>query len=79
MNKQDIIELIVSNIYEVIPELEGQEFGLDDKLVDLGANSVDRAEIITRVKEVLSLKIPPSELYGAKSIGELANVFYAKL
>jgi polyketide biosynthesis acyl carrier protein len=78
MNKLDIYELIVRHVYEVCPKLEGHELEPDDRLEDLGANSVDRAEIIMITMEALSLHIPRVELFGAKSIGELADVFYKK-
>ncbi|TCS93653.1 acyl carrier protein [Hazenella coriacea] len=79
MNKQEIFELLVRNICEVLPELEKHHFKPDDRLVDLGADSVDRAEIVTLILEDLSLSIPRVELSGVKNIGELSEVLYAKL
>jgi polyketide biosynthesis acyl carrier protein len=79
MNKKDLFELIVRNTVEVLPELASHSFMPDDKLIDLGANSVDRAEIITITMEALSLQIPPNQFLGAKNIGELVDVFYKKL
>lgn len=79
MNKEDVFMLVVRQSCEVIPELEGHEFKASDRLVDLGANSVDRAEIITMAMEALSLQIPRVELFGAKNMGELVDVLYEKL
>ncbi|PJH94321.1 acyl carrier protein [Bacillus sp. SN1] len=79
MDKQKIFEVLVTNICEVLPELDGHRFEPEDQLVELGADSVDRAEIITMVLEDLSLKIPRIELSGAKNIGELAEVLYDKV
>lgn len=79
MNKENIYQLIVQNICEVIPDLEGHKFKPDDKMVELGANSIDRVEIITMVMDALSLKIPRIDLAKAKNIGELAEVLYEKL
>jgi polyketide biosynthesis acyl carrier protein len=78
MNKDAIFETIVSIICEVIPELEGHAFQPDDRLVDLGANSIDRAEIVTMALETLSLSIARVELSEAKNIGELVGILYAK-
>lgn len=78
MNKKKILELIVGYSCEVIPGLENHEFRTDDRLSDLGANSVDRAEILMMTMEALSLKIPRIELFGAQNIGELVDVFYGK-
>jgi polyketide biosynthesis acyl carrier protein len=78
MKKENIFQIVVRHICEVIPELEGNEFNPSDRLVDLGANSVDRAEIIAMTMESLSLQIPRLELFGAKNIGELVEVLYEK-
>ncbi|MGK9265941.1 acyl carrier protein [Bacillus inaquosorum] len=79
MDRQKIFEVLVTNICEVLPELDGHRFEPEDQLVELGADSVDRAEIITMVLEDLSLKIPRIELSGVKNIGELAEVLYDKV
>jgi len=78
MEKQAIFNLVVRTVCEVIPELEGHAFQPDDRLVDLGANSVDRAEIVTMTLEALSLSIPRVELSEAKNIGELVRILYEK-
>ncbi|WP_416042342.1 acyl carrier protein [Bacillus subtilis] len=79
MDKQRIFEVLITNICEVLPELDAHRFEPEDQLVELGADSVDRAEIITLVLEDLSLKIPRIELSGVKNIGELAEVLYDKV
>jgi len=79
MEKVDILELIARHSCEVIPDLEGYNFKPSDRLIDLGANSVDRGEIIMMTMEALSLQIPRVELYGTNNIGELVDVFYKKL
>lgn len=79
MNKEELFKLVVRHVGEVIPELISHEFKPSDRLVDLGANSVDRAEIIMLTMEALSLHISRVELSGAKDLGELTEVLYEKL
>lgn len=79
MTKENIFNLVVRHTREVIPELEEHRFSLTDRLMELGANSVDRAEIIGMTMEALSLSIPRVALFGAKNIGELVDVFYDKV
>ncbi|NQX71867.1 acyl carrier protein [Paenibacillus alba] len=79
MLKEDIFSLIVKHTIEVIPELEDHAFVPSDRLSDLGANSIDRSEIITLTLEAVSLKIPRVDLATAKNIGGLAEVIYGKL
>ncbi|NOX92133.1 MAG: acyl carrier protein [Gammaproteobacteria bacterium] len=79
MNNSEVFSLVVNHSQEVIPELEGHEFKRTDQLSELGANSVDRAEIIMLTMESISLRIPLLELSGAKNIGELADLIHEKL
>lgn len=79
MSKDDVFDLVVCHTCEVLPELEGHIFKPSDRLVELGANSVDRAEIVAMTMESLSLQIPRVELFGAKNIGELVDILYEKL
>ncbi len=79
MSKEEILGIIIENVCDVIPELEGYEFKNEDQLVDLGANSIDRTEIVNLTLERLALTIPRVELSVAGNIGELAEVIYEKM
>jgi polyketide biosynthesis acyl carrier protein len=46
MSTEAIFEIIVRHTREVVPKLEAHRFQLTDSLRELGANSVDRADII---------------------------------
>jgi len=79
LNQEKIFELIVNHSRAVVPKLEGHEFQPSDRLSDLGANSVDRADILMLTMESVSLQIPRVELFGATNMGELAALFHQKL
>jgi polyketide biosynthesis acyl carrier protein len=79
MTKAQILELIGKSAREIIPGLEGHVFKESDQLTELGANSLDRAEITMMVQESLGLTVPRVELSGAKNVGDLAELFFAKL
>ncbi|HET8887723.1 MAG TPA: acyl carrier protein [Candidatus Angelobacter sp.] len=79
MNKAKLLDLIAQHTREVLPGLETHQFVVADRLTDLGANSVDRAEIAMLVQESLNISIPRIELFGPKNIGELADLFLKKL
>lgn len=79
MNRNDILDRIARYAREVVPGLDEHSFVPADRLADLGANSVDRAEIAMLVQESLGLTVPRVELFGPKNIGELADLFLAKL
>lgn len=76
ISKEEIFKIITQHTCEVIPELEGHEFKYEDRLAELGANSVDRAEISMAAMETLKVRIPRVALAGVKNMGELAEVLY---
>ena len=79
MNKITLLELIAQQTREILPGLDAHQFLASDRLVDLGANSVDRAEIAMLVQESLGLSVSRVELFGPKNIGELAELFLQKI
>ncbi len=78
MKKEDIFSILVKHTREIVPELEQHHFQWDDRLADLGANSVDRAEIIMETLEALSLQIPRIELSEARNLGVWRKSFMKK-
>ncbi len=76
--KNQIVEKIRENLVEIIPELEGKNISNDELLVNLGANSVDKAEIIVLTLEQIQKEIPRIELASAQTINELANLIVEK-
>ena len=79
MTLQEVFELVVKNTCEILPELVGRTFYPNDQLKELGANSLDRADIVMMTMEALGLKFALVELGHVQNIGELAEAFYAKL
>lgn len=79
MTRTQVLDLIARHTREILPGLDKHQFVAPDRLVDLGANSVDRAEITMLVQESLGLSVPRVELFGPKNIGELADLFLKKL
>jgi polyketide biosynthesis acyl carrier protein len=79
MNVQDIFDIIVGHTREVVPGLDDHPFQGSDSLRALGANSIDRSEIIMLTLESLSLKIPLVDLAKAENMGELAGLMHARL
>lgn len=79
MTHQQIFDLITQHSGEVVPSLESHSFKATDSLRELGANSIDRAEIIMMTLEALQLSVPLIETAQAENIGELAAILAGKL
>lgn len=78
MTTDDIFTLIVKHTCAVIPKLASHVFKRTDSLRELGANSIDRSEIVIMTLEDLALNIPLVEVSRASNIGELADLIHAK-
>ena len=52
---------------------------MDQRLKDLGANSMDRMEIVTMTIESLGVEMPLIEISKANNIGDIVNILAAKL
>jgi polyketide biosynthesis acyl carrier protein len=76
MDKQAIFDVIVNHTYDVVPSLSGRPIQLQDALHLLGANSIDRSEIIMMTLESLDLDLPLIEAARANTLGDLADIMY---
>lgn len=79
LTPKDIVSLIAEHAVAVLPELRHHAFQPTDRLADLGANSIDRAEIVMQTLSSLSLRIPLVSTLQANNIGQLAELLHAKL
>lgn len=79
MNKEQVFEIITRHTCEVIPRLKDHKFQETDALRDLGANSIDRSEIVMMTLETLELNIPLILIARAENMGELASILHEKL
>jgi polyketide biosynthesis acyl carrier protein len=76
---EDIFDIIVRHARDVLGSFENHQFTFTDSLRELGANSIDRSEIVMLTLESLSLKIPLIQVVKAENMGELASLLHAKL
>lgn len=79
MNEEEILCVIAQHAREVLPALASHDFKSVDSLRDLGANSIDRSEIVMMTLESLNLSIPLIEIAKAENIGELATLLSNKI
>ncbi|MCQ6552231.1 phosphopantetheine-binding protein [Streptomyces sp. C10-9-1] len=67
----EVFEAVRRSILEVVPEVPADEITPEASMVDLGCNSVDRADVVTLVLEDLDLSVPVAEFQGLPTIGAL--------
>lgn len=79
MTKDEIMRQIKLVIMEVLPSVVEESITIDKSLTELGANSIDRGEIVLNSMMDLGIKVPLVEVGVLKNIGELVNFYYSKL
>lgn len=72
--KQRVFEVVKANLLKVMIDLKPEQVTIDQSMTDLGANSVDRVEVVMYSMEELGLDIPRAELHGAKNIAGLVEI-----
>ncbi len=79
MNRNNVFDVIKNCVLEILPDLATHKFEDSDSLEALGANSMNKADIVMLALEELALAIPRIEAFGPKSIGELTDLLHGKM
>ena len=74
MTKEQVCEVVRNIIAEVLPDLDAEQISLDKSLKDLGANSIDRMEVVTMSMQELGVKIPLLSFAQVGNIEGLVDV-----
>jgi polyketide biosynthesis acyl carrier protein len=75
-DKHDIFAVVRRHTLEILPDLQPGDVTIDKSLTELGANSVDRVEILMYAQEELGLKIPTAELQGLHNLQGLVDLLH---
>jgi polyketide biosynthesis acyl carrier protein len=73
-DKQKVFAAVKKAILEVLPDLHPEAIGIGNNLKELGANSIDRMEVVTRSMEELQLTIPLMSFAKVSNIQGLVDV-----
>jgi len=77
--KEEIFELLKSNLLEIVPDIDPDQVQPAASMKDLGANSIDRVDVILQTIEALGLKFPLHELGELKNLQALVDNLYGRL
>lgn len=78
-SEERVFILVKRVIGEVLPDLDQALIAPNKSLLELGANSVDRVEVVTTSMERLDLTVPLSKFANVNNIGELVSVLCKEL
>lgn len=79
MDKTAVFAVVKNVTLSILVGIDERQITPDKSLVDLGANSIDRVEVVTGAMEELGVKVPRVELFGAKNIGGLVDILHAHI
>jgi len=75
MTREDIFAVVKANIEKIVDGAAGQEISEELSMRDLGADSLQMVEVVSRSMKDLRVKVPRTELSAAKNLGDLLDLF----
>jgi polyketide biosynthesis acyl carrier protein len=79
LSADDVFAVVRATVLEVLPDLAPADIGIDGTLSDLGANSIDRADIVTMAQERLGIVVPVAQFRAVADIRSLVGVLRQNL
>jgi polyketide biosynthesis acyl carrier protein len=79
MTKDDVFSVVKNSILQILPDVDPARIDIGGQLRDLGANSIDRMEVVTLSMEELGVKIPLMSFAKVANIRDLVDVLNANL
>jgi polyketide biosynthesis acyl carrier protein len=76
ITKAEVFDIVKNNILDILPKVQPEMVSIEKSLSDLGANSVDRMEVVTMSMEDLGVKIPLMSFAGVTNIEGLVDVLF---
>jgi acyl carrier protein len=70
-----MFEVVKANIERIVEEAAGREISEGTSMVDLGADSLQIVEVVSRSIKELRLKVPRTELASAQTVKDLLDLF----
>lgn len=75
MTRSQMFEVVRANIERIVEEAAGHEITENTSMVDLGADSLQIVEVVSRSIKELRLKVPRTELANARTVKDLLDLF----
>ncbi|MEV6681174.1 phosphopantetheine-binding protein [Streptomyces erythrochromogenes] len=74
MTPDEIFAVVRRNLIDVIPELTEAQITLDHSMRELGANSIDRMDVVIATQDDLGIRVPAEQLTRANDLRSLVVV-----
>jgi polyketide biosynthesis acyl carrier protein len=71
-----IFEVVQRHILAVLTDLDPSEITPHRTMRELGANSIDRMDVVVATMQELEVEIPPERMSGVHDLGSLVEVLH---
>jgi acyl carrier protein len=75
VTRDEMFAVVKSNIQEIVEGTKGIDIKETDSMRDFGADSLEIVEVVSRSMKDLKIKVPRTELSGARSLKDLLDLF----
>jgi acyl carrier protein len=75
MTRDEMFAVVKANMQEIIEAAKGRDVQETDSMRDIGADSLEIVEVVSRSMKQLKIKVPRTELTQAKNLKDLLDLF----
>jgi acyl carrier protein len=75
MSREQIFAVVRGHVVQIVDGVKPDSIREDVSMRDLGADSLQVVEVVSRSMKELRLKVPRTELSRAKNLGDLVDLF----
>lgn len=74
MNRNDIMQLVITNLKRTVVDLEDADIAPDKAMSDMGATSLDIVEVVSTTMRKLRVKVPRDRLNNLTCLNDLVDL-----
>ena len=75
MTREEMFEVVKANIQKIVEAAKGKPITEETSMRDLGADSLEIIEVVSRSMKELKIKVLRTELSTAKNLKDLLDLF----
>ena len=75
MTREEMFAVVKANMQEIIETAKGRDILETDSMRDIGADSLEIVEVVSRSMKQLRIKVPRTELTKAENLKDLLDLF----
>jgi acyl carrier protein len=76
MSREQILSTVQKYLVDAVDDLDPTQIDTAQSMKDLGANSLDIVEVVSRTMRELKIKVPRAELAKLSNIDGLVDLLY---